>query len=654
VQALTVNGGRNDQADVVARVKERLGRAEAFMAENRRAWLEDVKFSCADDQWTPEAKRMRGEDRPALTFNRLNGIVKQIIGDYRQNKLSIKILPADGDASEESAELIAGLIRNIEAQSNADMAYVTALDHAVRGGFGYFRVVPRYAADDVFEQDLVILPVHNPLTVHFDPSARLVTREDAEWCIITDRLPRDQFRRLYPEAKAEGFDTAAGDGWADGDEFRVAEEYEKEYHTGRLVAFSNGMTVPVESDAEVRAMERLGFRVVREREAQRTRIRWRKVTAAQVLEERVYDARYIPVIPVLGEEVNVEGKVYTRSAIFYSKDAQRCENYSYSTAIESLALQPRAPWLLTPTQVQGHEDQWEKANVTPQPYLLYNVDPEAGKPDRVNPPGTPVGEISMAVNASDLIKATSGIYDASLGARSNETSGKAIVARQQQGANSTFLFPDNLKEAIQHGGKVVVDYLRTTHDTERVVRVLGLEGNAELRTINERRYDPLTGVTEILNSVTTGKYDVIVEAGPAFANRKAEAVNGMLQFMQAMPAQGALVADLAVEHMDWPGADKFAERLRRALPPQLTEDADSPEARQQMAAAQRQQAQAGEAAGQAEAMKLRSEQAKSVATVARAEADVVKSRADVTTAQLGVVQAVQSATRPQLTEYAAP
>lgn len=613
--------------EAVTRVKERLTAAIDADDPNRRNWLTDVKFSVAEDQWDPKIKQQRGSHRPALTFNRLNAIVKQIIGDYRQNKLAIKVLPGDGDASEDTAELIAGLIRNIEAQSNADMAYTHALECACRGGFGYFRVLSQYTGDDVFEQDLVIQPIYNPLTVYMDPAARNITRSDAEWCVISETIAKEQFKRLHPKAKLAGFEDSADNRWLTDDSIRVAEHYEKVYYTARLAAFSNGMVLDIDDDQQIVAMEQLGFRLMKERETTRSKIRWQKVTGAEVLDEREWKGRYIPVIRVAGEEVNIEGKVFTRSAIFYGKDAQREYNYMKSTAVETVALAPRATWLITPEQIQGFEEQWDHANTSPQPYLPYNHDPSQPAPQRIEPPPTPVGEITLAMNASDDIKATTGIYDASMGARSNETSGKAIVARQQQGANATFVFIDNLKEAVQQCGRVVIDMLPVTHDTERVVRVLDLEGNPKTETINRHLHDPLTGITQILNSITVGKYDVLVEAGPSFANRKAEALAGMTQMIGAAPQIMQLAGDLVVKNMDWPGADEIAARLKRSIPPQITEDPESEEGQMHAQQAQAEQQQMMQQQAALQQGQIEAEQARNQATIVKAHAEMVKAHA---------------------------
>lgn len=642
-----------DKDKILETARKRWAAAAEAVSQNEKTYIEDLKMSCTDDMWDEEAKNLRGRDRPMLTINRLNPVIKQIIGDYRQHKLSIRVLPASGDASEDVADLLGGLIRNIEQQSDADMAYATALDCAARGGYGYFRICTEYTGDDVFEQDFRIVPIANPLTVKLDPSAKLVTRADANWGFITDMVPEDEFKRLYPKAKVTAADRITDDsmgGWYSEQGVRVAEYFEKVYYPARLVAFSNGITMEVQDDAEIYAMEQIGGRVMREREAQRTKVKWRKISGNDILDSKEYRLRYIPIVRVSGEEVNVEGKLLTRGAIHYAKDAAKMYCYWKTAATESVALSSKAPWLVTAKQIEGLEEQWDRANTDPMPYLVYNFDPKgAPMPQRISPPDQPLGEMAMAMGASDDIKATTGMYDASLGARGNETSGKAIVARQQEGDTATFLFIDNLCKGIQQCGRIIVDWMPEIYDEERVARVLDLEGNPSMEVLNQRQHDPMTGVTTILNSVTVGKYDVVIDTGPNFASRKQEGTAAMTQLAQAYPPVMGVAGDLIVGGMDFPGSKQIAERMKRAMPPQITTDPDSPEGQQAAAAQQQQQAQAAEAhqaVMQVQQGKVQAENAKSTAQIAKANAEVVKAKADTAIAALGARQTAVNSFNP--------
>lgn len=640
--------GTTKDEDVLYEMRERFGSSAAANKENRESYITDVNFSSSADMWPEQVKKLRGDHRPTLTFNRLNGVIKQIIGDYRQNKLAIKVVPSGNGASEEVADILAGLLRNIEMESDADSAYTNGLECSARGGFGYFRFITEYEGADSFDQNIVIKPIYNPLTVYFDPAARLITRADARWCFVTEMMPKSEFKRQYPKASDTGFSVADDDesmqDWG-GDEadseIRIAEYYTKETSKVRLAAFDNGAVVEIDNDEQIAALQQVGWKLVKERDAERINVRWRKVTGLEILEERVYKTSYIPVIPVIGEEVNLQGKVYTRSAIYYGKDAQHMYNYWKTAATESVALSAKAPWKVTAREIEGYEEQWNNVNSTPQPYLVFNPDPEHPQgPERIDPPNQPIGEMAMAGQAGIDIQYTTNIFDASLGQKGGEVSGVAIGERQQQGATGTYIFIDNLRKSIEHLGRALIDWIRIVYDTERVVRIIGLEGDSDTETINQQKQNPLMGITEVLNDITVGKYDVVVETGPAFASRRREAVDGMMKFMQAMPQLGSIIADLAVKNMDWPGADEISARLKRALPPQIANDPDSPEGQQAAQQAQTQQQQHEQMQQQMMQQHMQVQNGKIQADMAKSQASVVKSQAEVIKAKADVIEAV--------------
>lgn len=618
-------------------------------SDNRDSYIKNVRISSSSNQWDEEVKKRRGANRPALTFNLLNLVVKQIIGDYRQNKMAIDVLPAGGPATEDVADILSGIIRNIETDSKADQAYTNALECAARGNIGWLRVVTEYEADDVFNQKLMIKPVSNPLTVYCDPNARRVTREDAEWMIITEMLSKDEFRRQYPEAEENGWDLVDVNSddmedWGDDEQIRVAEYYTKERVSERLVAFDNGSVIAIDSDDEIEALKQIGINPIKERQADRINIKWRKCTGSNILETRMYKAKFIPLIPSLGEEVNIEGKVCLRSAIYYGIDAQHSYNYERSTSIERSALAAKAPWKVTQKEIEMWRDQWDNANNTPQPYLVFTPDAAHPQgPERIEPPNPSGADAQNAQAAAQDVQRTTGVFDSQLGQKSNVHSGIGLQEQQAQGVTSTFIFIDNLRSAIEHCGRVLVDWIPITYDKERVVRTINAEDSIEMQTINQKKENRLLGVMEILNDVTVGKYDVVVTAGKAFASRRAEAVEGMLKWAQAFPQQAPLVADQILENMDVPGGDVMAARIKRSLPPQVVDDPDSPEGQQAMQQAQQKQQQQEQMQQQLLQAKIQTEQGKNQAAMAKSHATEVSAQAEVVRAKADTIIAVTDA-----------
>lgn len=580
-----------EQLKFMKRVRDRLSEAETGWSDNRTRALDDVKHLDGEGQWPEKIKEERTNDgRPCLFVNRLPGFVDQVVGDERQNRPRIRVKPVDNKSDPEIAKILEGLIRNIEYTSHAEHAYDTAFEHGAGHGFGYFRILKEYAGEDTFEQNLVIRRVKNSFSVYPDPAAQEADYSDMRYCFVTEVITKDDFKARFPNATIPSdFEISSStgtqyEGWFLSDKVRIGEYWEREPVKQVIVQLDNGivmrkedatpdrlmeMAVIVDPDTGMQAMETPPS-IIKERAVKSWQVTQYIVSGYEVLEGPIkWDGQYIPIIPVLGKELVVDGKTIYRGVIRNAKDSQRAYNYWRSMATETVALQPRAPYLATTQQVAGYEDIWKNANRKSYSYLPYNStgDPI---PQRQFPASIPQGAFTEAQVAVDDMKATTGIYDASLGNRSNETSGKAIIARQREGDVGTFPFHDNLSRAIQHGGRILVEMIPKTYDTARVERIRNEDGTDKLIPINQGGIGK-DGIPFILNDITVGKYDVVVEAGPSYSTQRQEAAESIVAFMQALPGQAPLMADIAAKNMDWPEADKIAQRLRKTLPQGIAE-----------------------------------------------------------------------------------
>ena len=640
---LKERGDSKEDSDILQEMRKRFEHACQREDENRQNYIKCTKISSSNDQWDAEVKKRRGANRPALTFNLLNLIVKQIIGEYRQNKMEGRVSPSGGAATEDIAEIISGIIRHVKKDSNADLAYVNALECSCRGNIGYFRLVPEYESDDVFNQKLVIKSVQNPLTVLFDPNAKLLSRSDAEFAYVTEKIARDEFKRLYPEADEQGWDIIDIDEegtWGDDKEIRVCEYFTKERKMRRLVAFDNKMVVQIDSDEEIAALEQIGVKPVKERQAERVNIRWRKCNASHVLDERVYKTKYIPIVPVIGEEVNIEGKTLLRGAIYYAIDAQHSYNYERSTAIENSSLSARAPWKVTLKMIEMFRALWDED--APQKYLLYTPDPAVPQgPERIEPPTPSTAAMQNAQLAATDVQRTTGVFNAQVGEQSNIVSGVGLQEQQSQGNTSTFIFTDNLRAAIEHGDRILIDWLPEFIDTEQTVRIINAEGDIDMETVNQKQENPLLGITTVLNDITVGDYDVTCVVSKAPASRQKETVEGLMNWAKSFPEQAPLVADIALESLDIQKGKVAADRVKRSLPPQIVLDPDSPEGQQAAQQAAQKQQQAQQLQQQVIQGKLAVEEGKNQAGMAKAGAEVQKAQAEVVKAKADVAIAIE-------------
>ena len=553
---------------LLTEAKERFKLSQDAESDNRNAWLEDVKFAKLGEQWPDKVKRQRELDgRPCLTVNKLPTFLRQVINDARQNTPQIKVHPVEG-GDEDTAEILDGIIKNIEYISNADVAYDTALEQAVTGGFGYFRIDVDYAAEDSWDYDIKIERIVNPMTIYGDPNSTCADASDWRFAFITELVPKEEFESRWKTDEKVDWDTY-GDGkdleWFSEDTVRVAEYWKREEVDKAIAKLSNGQVIDKEQyDANVELFTLAGITVVKERTAKAPKVTQYIITGSEILETNEWAGKYIPIVPVYGDETFIEGKRIFKSLHRDAQDAQREYNYWRTTATELVALAPRVPFIGPKGAFNSDSERWATANTSSHPYLEYDggVAPQRQPLDM----GGAASSLQQALNASDDMKSIMGIFDASLGARSNETSGKAILARQREGDVSTFNFIDNLTRAIRYAGLVIVDLIPKIYDQERMVRVIGEDGTNKNVKVNGEFEE--NGKIKIFD-LTTGKYDVTVKAGPSFTTRREEAANQMIELLRAFPQAAPVVGDLFAQSLDWPMAQQIADRLKMLLPPQI-------------------------------------------------------------------------------------
>jgi len=647
----------NTKADekLIEKARKSLARIESRENKNRNNWVDDVRFARLGEQWPEQIRRQRDYDkRPCLTINRLPAFIKQVTNDARQNKPSIKFHPVGDGADQATAKILDGLARNIEYTSNADIAYDNALDNAVTGGFGYFRIVTEYASDDTFDQDILIEPIKNPLNVYAnDPE---FGSDSSEWdeCFVTELYPIDEFKKNWPDAETASIDADSHDSrnWFTDEFVRVAEWWVREDVPATLVKLSND-NVMLESDyldpERKQFFDALGVTVVDKRPTITKKVTQRIITGCQILETNPWPGRYIPIVPVYGEEVVVDGERHTLSMIRFAKDPQQMLNFWRTASTELVALAPKTPWLGAVGQFVTDANKWANANTANHQYLQYDAievnGALVGPPQRQPFTGPPAGALQEAINASDDMKSIMGIYDASLGAQSNETSGRAILARQREGDTSTFNFTDNLARAIRHAGRILCDLIPKVYSGPRILRVIHEDGVNEMVPINGAQMTPemqaqaaqeaqkeqmaeAQAVGKVY-SLTTGKYDVTCEVGPSYNTKREEAANQMVEFIRSVPGAGAVMGDLLAKNLDWPGAEQIAERLRKTLPPQL--QGQNPEVQ----AAQQQIQQLQAALGQMQQQLQAAQQDKSI--------DIAKAQVDAYNAETNRLKVIQPA-----------
>jgi len=552
--------------------------------ENRQKGLDDLKFS-SGDQWPIEVQNSRHlEARPCLTINKLDAYVRQIVNQMRQSRPRMRAHSMNSEANAKVADVITGIFKHIEVNSDADTAYDTAGEYAVRIGWGYWRVITDYVREDSFDQEIYIRPIDNPFSVYFDPNSIQPDGSDAEKVLITTLMSKDDFKIQYPGADDGGDFNQRGTGdfdpdWVQKEDIRVAEYFYVERKKTKLLLLSDGTKVYKDEAPSPEILAAAGIMVVGERETMRKQIKWCKLTGLEILEERDWVGRYIPVVPVYGQQLTVEDKRKKYGLVRNAKDAQRMYNYWQTSLTESIALAPKAKWLLAEGQDEGHENEWAQANIKSMPVLRYKQTDINGKeapaPQRLQPEPPPAGVIAAAMSIDKDLQSVVGIFDPSQLPQGN-MSGKAIRGQQMQQDMTNFHYYDNLVRSMKHTGRIILDLIPKIYDRERVMRIIGYDGKPEMVTLNQRTQDEM-GVEKVLNDVTVGEYDVYMDTGPGYQSKRQEAVEAMMPMISTNQELFNLAGDLVFRNMDFPGAEVIADRLAANNPlAQIDEKSEIP------------------------------------------------------------------------------
>lgn len=578
--------------DVIKEARERWKDCEEHDREARELRTDDLRFSnpAEPEQWPEELKQMRqnavGGARPCLTFDQTNPFLNQVINAARESKPSITVRPVDSGSDVKVAETLSCLIRHIEDHSRADIAYDTAIDYAARCGLGYFRVVTEVTNYAQNEQEILIQRIADPDSVRLDPDWQEPDGSDIAFGFVESQMTKRAFTRKYPKAKAVDFDTDK-DGWFTEKMVRIVEYFnvrEEKENILVIVDENNEEAEYCEKDYWDLVQE-TGMRpdVVRTYEAKTRKVDWYKLTGAEVLEKTEFPASYVPIIPVIGSEVWIEGKRHLSGLIRPMKDPQRAYNYDRNNYIEHVSLQNKIPYLIAAEAVEGREGEWGSANTSNAAYLTYNYTDSDGKtlptPQRQMPPAASSAYAQGSQMALADIQAGIGMFQANLGQRSNETSGVAIDSRKAQGETASFHYIDNRNRSIRHCGRILLEMIPRVYDTKRQLRILGESGEPTNVTLDPdlQQSHEMKGNTLAAFNPSIGNYDVSVQAGPAYGTRRQEALQALKEVINGNPQALALLGDQLISLTDMPNAEKFAKRMKFMLPPEVkaAEDAEN-------------------------------------------------------------------------------
>jgi len=524
-----------------------------------------------DGQWEPEFWESN-DNKPRYTFDLTSPIVDQVSGALDMANFSIKVSPAGGQASEDTAKILSGLIRNIENLSYATDIYSAAGRNMVTAGIDGWRVVHKYVDSDSFNQDLVIEPIHNYVDrVWFDVSSEKRDRSDARFAFVLSGLSPKDYKKQYPEGSGQSVseDRLATAYFNKPDLIMVGEYYYIEQEKSDLVMMSSGQVLEDNEDFNTikDELEAMGVTEVKRRTRMKDTVYVRKFDAQDWLgskQKTVFSM--IPVIPTYGNFRNVEDKTLYFGVVEKLYDPQRVLNYSLSREIEEGALAPRAKYWMTPKQASGHEDELSTMNTNTDPVQFFNVDeanpgiPQQNGGAQINP-----GLSRVSEGMRTMIGQSAGLFASNMGDNPGLQSGVAIKQLQNKGDIGTIKYFKAQEIAIARTAKILVDAIPSVYDTQREVYLLNEDGSQESETLNQTIIDQQTGQPITLNDLSIGSYDVVCSSGASFQNRQQESNAALLEMAQIDPSLIQMSGDVMLKNVDAPGMDTLSARKRQQL-----------------------------------------------------------------------------------------
>ena len=634
--------------DIVKEANERFRAAHEYQADAHRHYVADMQFANGDDdncyQWNDNISAGRRDaKRPALTVNKTRIHCLQIINDARQNPAQIRINPVSDDASYEAAQIFEGIIRHIEYISNAQQAYANATYCQVMGGIGYWRVLVDYAHDDTFDQEIFIRRIPDPTSVYMDPDMQQADGSDAKWAFIFYECTREEYQEEYGESEDPDDANLNNLALSSGTErtnrpaddkhvqlveyYRVAEKNDKLVQLPRTalqffpadIAQSLAQSLGPDDgpivresllpDGMLKELKRIGVMPIAERDVAEPKVEYFKIADDKIIERKDWPGKYIPIVRVPCEEIVIEGKLDWVSHVRHLRDPQRLYNWYTSQAAEFVALQTKAPFIATAEAVEDHIGDWERANLENKAVLLYKGKDEQNQPipppERSQPPAMAPAYIEgLKISQAEMMMAT-GQYQAVMGEPSNETSGKAINARQRQGDNATYHVIDRLAAAQRFTGRICLDLIPKVYENERILMILGEDGSQTQVHLDPNapfsaqtspdpnapppqpsmkgQVDPDQARAQAMRTIfnpNVGRYAVMADVGPAYATKRQEAFQAFSQILGQNNAAFAVMGDFWAKNADFPGADELAARLKQGLPPQYQSGAPNPQVMQ--------------------------------------------------------------------------
>lgn len=586
-----LNDAGIDEVKVLQKCNEHLNTWNSYFNENIVRGKDDMNFVLRD-QWTAvERSEFTRLFKPAMTFNKLYDSTKKVVGEQRKNKPDLIVRSLTGKATQEQINLRADLVRTISYQSQNDLVYQTAFKSALMMGFGAFQVLIDYEAPRSFNKIIKYDIIPDATSCSWDPTALKPHKGDGNFCSRRFVFTRDEFFATYPyvlnpvsyvdpymlldfqwttrdtiivcdEFVKEWFPLTINHVKV-GDQFKVLtndewEDEQKNYKKKLDIAGMGEARSIIEKDKPIK---------VGERQTQDYKIMHYRLIRDRIIDFSVWPSRQLPIPFVDGDSYYIEGRQYTKSFIHEARDAQKLLNYSRSETAAELKNRRREQWLGTPDNIIGYEQDWRNPELQ-MGILRAKPDPKTG----MMPKKMPAWEISQGLFATSAaagqdIKEILG-FSENDNLQGQDISGKARRERKLEGSMSSYVFQDNLNQAIEQGGRIVNDLLPyIIGDEQRQMNISKKDGKTDTIVMNQRQGEGDNA--KIMNRLMPGEFDVEIDTGPSFSVQKDIALEFLQNTLQMFPQAFPLIADLWAKNLDVQFMPQMAERFQTLVPPDI-------------------------------------------------------------------------------------
>lgn len=581
--------GATEDEKIIQEAKERFTRSQNWESGFRNLYIIDTKFRLGDSdngwQWPDDLRRDREVNkRPSLTINKVGPLCALITNDMRQNMPNVSYKPTGEKSTFEAAQAMEGIYRHIAYRSNADSLFGDAAESMVEGGIGWVRVVTEYEDDESFNQEILFAPVRDHLAVYLDPDIKMKDGSDAKFGFVFDEIDRKEFERHHPEIDVSASSGLGEDDWVREDKVRVAEYYRILEKTDELIFLvdESGKDAKfkrsdLDGNEKLKALLQAAIdrgNDYKSRKVKKLVLEWYKIGGSKIIGRRKLKGRYIPLIRCVGLERVIEGKLERKGHVRTLKDPQRIYNYNSSAQVEFGALATKTPWIVATDAVAGNEVAWNNANRNNAAYLTYKHRDEDGNeipaPQRAEPPGSSPAFMDGLKTAAAELEMASGQTAPQQANPMLERTPQAVAAREHKGEVVTGHFQANLALAIRHAGRIILDMIPHYYDTERVVKILGKDGeqsDVRIKPDHPSAYEEQKDGNEtsaILNP-NVGKYEVQSDVGANYATQRQETWDAFVQIASKNESFMSEFGDLMFQAADFEMADKISERFERKI-----------------------------------------------------------------------------------------